>query len=594
MKTSRRLAWHYGWQWLVVGAVLLCTVFAAFLWVADRMIALDLNRSFARHGPNQVSESLSMDQHGNVRWDDELQEQVRASGGWMQLIDEEGNVLTSFETPSDVPTHYSAGEVAAYAQGKSPFPYDLYIYIKQLDNRAVTLLYGVNPKDERLLETWLAAHSGDTGDGADALETMLEKHQAWVQRLNADGTEIASWNKPEDAPNRYSLQDIVMQTMYEERYGQRVAYRYDTASRETWLLHMPFSPSVPGVKAAGFTIESYDQLFVIAIAGTVAFMLFVFIMMAWWQSSRLARPLQHVMKWTESISSGHYEEPVNARGITHSERKNGKLKRNYRIYGDIMQSLQQMALRLKSADEERIRHETYREEWLAGLSHDLKTPLASIIGYAHLLSAKEYAWEPEEASEFVNIMKQKAETMDDLIQDLNLTYQLQSGSLPLQRELIDIRHWLTETLQDIFVLPQLSEAEFETFFPEQEVLFKIDTRYFRRMVDNVCMNAFLHNPPGTKLKVELMTEDNKLTLSFTDNGKGMDANTLKRLFTRYYRGTTTDETAKGSGLGLAITKQLVEAHGGSVEASSTLGGGTLIAFHFLLEVVQHELIDSQM
>ncbi|MFW5434925.1 sensor histidine kinase [Paenibacillus apiarius] len=583
MKTSRRLAWHYGWQWLVVGAVLLCTVFAAFLWVADRMTALDLNRSFARHGPNQFTESLSLDLHGNIRWDEELERQVKASGGWMQIIDEEGNVIKSLETPSDVPAHYAAGEVAAYAQGKSPFPYHLYIYIMPFDNRAVTLLYGVNPESDRLLDTWLASRSGAIKDGSSASTALLAKHQAWVQRLDADGIELASWNKPEDAPNRYSLQDIVLQTMYEERYGQRVAYRYDTASRETWLLHMPYTPSVPGVKAAGFAIESYDQLFAIAIAGTVAFMLFVFIMMAWWQSSRLARPLQHVMKWTESISTGHYEEPVNARGIPRSERRNGKLKRNYRIYGDIMQSLQQMALRLKSADEERVRHETHREEWLAGLSHDLKTPLASIIGYAHLLSAKEYVWEPEETSEFVNIMKHKAETMDDLIQDLNLTYQLQSGSLPMQRELIDLRHWLSDTLRDLFVPPQLSAADCDTSFPDEEVLFSIDSRYFRRMVDNVCMNAFLHNPPGTKLKVELTKSDNKLTLSFIDNGKGMDANTLKRLFTRYYRGTTTDETAKGSGLGLAITKQLVQAHGGSVEARSTLGRGTVIAFHFLLD-----------
>ncbi|WP_240927714.1 sensor histidine kinase [Paenibacillus thiaminolyticus] len=305
-------------------------------------------------------------------------------------------------------------------------------------------------------------------------------------------------------------------------------------------------------------------------------MIFVFLFMAWWQSTRLARPQLHVMRWTERIADGNYEEPADHRGLPRSERRSGKLKRNYRIYEDVMQALRQLASRLRSAEEERRQHDRQREEWLAGLSHDLKTPLASIVGYARMLEAKQYDWSREEVAEFASVMTEKAEWMDQLLQDLNLTYRLQSGSLPLQRERLCLDAWLEETLADILDLPQHPKALIRYQRPDIPVWFSFDPRYFRRIIENICMNAFLHNPPGTALAISFLARDGGEALEFRDDGAGMDAETLRHLFTRYYRGLSTDRAAEGSGLGMAISRQLAEAHGCTLEASSEPGGGTVI------------------
>ncbi|MBG9796048.1 histidine kinase [Paenibacillus dendritiformis] len=577
MKSGRRLAWHYAGQWLLIGAMLLGCMLAAFLWVAERMSALDMSRNLPTSQLTRIVESVEVNRQGRVVWPDEVLQRLTESGGWLQVLDEDGKVVESFNAPPDMPTQYAPGEAVAYVQRELPSKYGIFIFIRSVGGRNITLLYGIYPLQSRLLDEWLA--SREEGDSAaESVRRLLAPHDAWVTRLDAAGRALESWNKPAGAVERLTLQEIALRSLQPEQYAYVLAYRYNPATGDTWVLQMPHQTDGAAVTAAGFRIGSYQEIFLLALGGVVATMIMVFLFMAWWQSARLARPQLHVMRWTERIADGIYEEPADHRGLPRSERRSGKLKRNYRIYEDVMQALRLLASRLRSAEEDRRRHERQREEWLAGLSHDLKTPLASILGYARMLEAKQYDWSREEVAEFAGIMTEKAEWMDRLLQDLNLTYRLQSGSLPLQRERLCIDAWLEETLDGILNLPDHPKALIDYRRPEIPVWFSFDPRYFRRIIENICMNAFLHNPPGTSLRVSFVVREGEDALEFRDDGAGMDAETLSHLFTRYYRGLSTDRAAEGSGLGMAISRQLAEAHGCTLEASSEPGGGTVILF----------------
>nr|WP_225445716.1 HAMP domain-containing sensor histidine kinase [Paenibacillus arenosi] len=280
------------------------------------------------------------------------------------------------------------------------------------------------------------------------------------------------------------------------------------------------------------------------------------------------------------MSNHQYEEPRNISGKYLSLNGKGRLKRNYRIYSDVWQALSTLSERLQQSESDREQHERLREQWLTGLTHDLKTPLASIIGYAHLLNANQYDWSEAERMEFSMLIQQKAERMDELIQNLNLTYQLKSNALPMDRVETEMNDWMSSIVHELLPVPADTEAKIIFNPSPQPIMLNIDVRYFVRAVENVCMNAWIHNESGTIVTVSIEQDEAGTTLLFMDDGRGMDEQALQNLFQRYYRGTSTDTTDRGSGLGMAITKQLIEAHDGEISVQSQIGKGTTIRFYF--------------
>ncbi|WP_283657888.1 sensor histidine kinase [Paenibacillus sp. RC343] len=111
-----------------------------------------------------------------------------------------------------------------------------------------------------------------------------------------------------------------------------------------------------------------------------------------------------------------------------------------------------------------------------------------------------------------------------------------------------------------------------------DIFVKLYTPWLERVINNLTANALLHNPPETTLTVSVISSEGGkgFTIEFADNGRGMDENTVSRLFERYYRGTNTSTTPNGTGLGMAVSKGLIEAMGGQITVDTALGKGTVI------------------
>lgn len=200
--------------------------------------------------------------------------------------------------------------------------------------------------------------------------------------------------------------------------------------------------------------------------------------------------------------------------------------------------------------------------------------LSPIKGYAELL-ADGTAGEPQTVREYGSLILKNAEHTEKLINDLKLTWQLDSGTFPFQPQQVRMERYLKELVIDIFNDPAFSDREIAFESDAVDVSAAIDPELFRRAVGNLVINGLVHNPPDTKVTVSVRKDQgNGVCISVRDDGKGISEEEQAKLFTRYYRGTNTKEKPEGSGLGLAIAKQIVSLHGGEFAVKSRVGEGT--------------------
>ena len=416
--------------------------------------------------------------------------------------------------------------------------------------------------------------------GSKALATVADLN-AWVQVLDPQGRVIYSYAAPSTLPTAYPAGKLVYLRNKPKAIGQGSLFTlYDSkkseltwvlGSKEVWLT--PLQGEIPPITQTR------------AIIGLLVVSFGVVLLIAWASSETLARPLLHAMAWLEAIAGGSYAEPLDRRGQPASREPNGQLRAPYRTYREVIASLDKLTAKLGRNKVERERIETAREEWLTGVTHDLRTPLSSVRGYADLL-ASDYVFTPEEQRQYAATISSQAEDMERLIDDLGLTFRLRSEALPLSREPVD----LVEVAREAAVAlanDVRSEGRTITFVGAragESLPVSVDARYVARALGNLLGNAVVHNAEGTTVMLSAHREAGWACVDIADDGRGMDEATLSRLFDRYYRGTASGGDAYGSGLGMAIARQLIEAHGGTVEVTSAVGEGTSVRVRLPLAV----------
>lgn len=406
----------------------------------------------------------------------------------------------------------------------------------------------------------------------------------WVQVLDENGTEITSTARPARVPTHYTPGRLVLfrQTPGADGLGQRaVATWVDTiAGRElTFVAGRPGSPAKGPTILIGSGANSPSPRTVILLS--LALLLggaVVTLGVAWLFGRGLARPLVHMMSWLSGLAGGEYREPVGRDGRPVSRASDGvTLRRPFSTYREVFASLETLTEQLRSTADERARIEAARDEWVAGVSHDLRTPLTSITGYAEVLGS-DYDFEPVDVRRQASVIATQAGHMDELLDDLNLSFRLRSDALALSRSRPD----LIELARDAAVaLANDPRAErIVVVFDEPPgsgpITVSADPVLLRRALANLLVNAAVHNPEGTTVRVSVAHEGQRAIVMVADDGVGMDATTRERLFDRYFRGTSTGVGGEGTGLGMAIARQVVVAHGGSIDVASEPGSGTAV------------------
>jgi two-component system phosphate regulon sensor histidine kinase PhoR len=222
--------------------------------------------------------------------------------------------------------------------------------------------------------------------------------------------------------------------------------------------------------------------------------------------------------------------------------------------------------------------EAVRRDFVTNVSHELKTPLTSIAGYAETLLAD--AAEGSVARRFLETILQNARRMQELVDDQLDLSRIESGHWrpvpqPVRAEPLIREAW------EPFETASRGTLAFQVTVEPGAESFAVDPEALRQVLGNLFENARRHTPAGGTVTTRLAPDGGGVRLTVRDTGSGISGEHLPRIFERFYRADPARSRAGGgSGLGLAIVKHLVEAHGGRVWATSALGEGTTIACWF--------------
>ncbi|USG66960.1 HAMP domain-containing histidine kinase [Brevibacillus ruminantium] len=246
--------------------------------------------------------------------------------------------------------------------------------------------------------------------------------------------------------------------------------------------------------------------------------------------------------------------------------------------GQLSQTFEDMRRKLKESVELQLQYEENRKELISNISHDLRTPITSILGYVEGIRDG-VADTPEKREKYLDTIARKAKGMDRLIDELFLFSRLDLGKLPFTFERIDLTAFLDDYLserkfdleeQGVTVLYEKAEASPAFVLADREKL--------RRVLANILDNSLKYmDKQERRILFRLRPEEKQVTIEISDNGPGIDPDVAPHIFDRFYRAEKSRNTETGgSGLGLAIAKQIVDEHRGSIAASSVPGEGLTI------------------
>lgn len=296
----------------------------------------------------------------------------------------------------------------------------------------------------------------------------------------------------------------------------------------------------------------------------------------------LTKSIFYMLNWLKRLAQGQYDEPSrsNWRG---RPIPGNQLTLPYTLFKEIIGQLSTLTLAMQRTEKERHELDEKRKSWIAGVRHDLKTPLAYIRGYSSMIAAADqYAWSTAEIIQFGSLMEQKTIQVEQLIEDMNAFYQLDGSEVPLSRESTEMAGFIRQIVTDVADHPLAAQHTF-AFNTDGEKCLDIDQRMIRRALHNLLWNAVVHNPAGCHIETGLRWDQYGLTVEIRDNGTGIDAAALERLNAAEDNMLSARARLTGSGLGMVLAKGFVTRHCGKMAVHSKPQQGTQITLFFFIE-----------
>lgn len=401
----------------------------------------------------------------------------------------------------------------------------------------------------------------EIGNGAATISTegleQLHQRNAWIQLLDMNGQVIGSQFAPEEAPSHYKPIDLIQVYKYKEFDADTTVY-VGVKDEVSYLVGIKGSNVARLVMhISGPSLLQFAGKFGLFI---VIADLIVAALVGWLFGRTLTTPLYALIERIRHLKNHEHQSVKTPGGV----------------YKTVFENLNEVSRELALHEQERKRLEVMREEWISNVSHDMKTPLASIRGYAELLDDETLT--SQEQAEYAQIIEKQSLHMQELLDDLNLTMRLRHQQLPLTLQDVNMVPFIREIVIDTLNTPQFELANIEFEATSENYHHLIDEHFMRRAIMNFLHNALLHNTPDVSVHVSI----DKDSITIADNGKGISAEDLEHIFERYYRGTNTDNTV-GTGLGTAIARDIIEAHGGTVTITSEEGKGTTVTIYLKKE-----------
>jgi two-component system, OmpR family, phosphate regulon sensor histidine kinase PhoR len=226
------------------------------------------------------------------------------------------------------------------------------------------------------------------------------------------------------------------------------------------------------------------------------------------------------------------------------------------------------------------RLENMRRDFVANVSHEIKTPLTAIKGFVETLHQGGVE-DPAEAARFLGIIAKHVDRLNTIIEDLLMLSRIENESEAgeIKRETVHLREVLQNAVQ--ICRPRADEKRIRVELSgELDTAAALDPVLLEQAVVNLLDNAIKYSDPDKKVQIQVVTSDNEVRIRVQDHGIGIEKKHLPRLFERFYRvDKARSRSLGGTGLGLAIVKHIAQAHGGHITVESRPGEGSLFSIH---------------
>ncbi len=383
----------------------------------------------------------------------------------------------------------------------------------------------------------------------------LNRNHIWAMFLDADGKCDWAVSLPEEVPAQYAIQDVAVFSK-----GYLEDYPVFVRSVDNGLLVLGY-PKDSFMKITGnyFPMQAV-RLFPLFVTGMLAVDVLLLFLVYWFSKRKISKNTEPIMASIKTLSAGKSS--------------------NLSIKGE----LSEIADSVNQASRILSRQNEARANWISGVSHDIRTPLSMIMGYAQRISNNDAA--SENVRQEADIIQAQSAKIKDLVQDLNLVSQLEYEMQPLHKEPIRLSKLLRSYAADLLnagIDPEYS-IEVDVSSDAETIVMECDARLISRAINNLVQNSIRHNPQGCTIRLRLDCADDTLSIAVADNGVGLSAEKMQELEEKpHYMESTDERLDLRHGLGLLLVRQIVEAHGGTMKMANAACGGVETTLTFTWE-----------
>ena len=251
--------------------------------------------------------------------------------------------------------------------------------------------------------------------------------------------------------------------------------------------------------------------------------------------------------------------------------------------GDELSQLEQTFSAMSEKIQEQFRalqeNDRLRRELISNVSHDLRTPLASMHGYVETLLIKNDDLSAEKRREYLEIARKHTQRLGALVSDLFELSKLDSASIHPTLEAFPLAELLHDTVSEFGLDAEKRHVELTIEAPEDPGIVYADIGLVQRVLENLIRNALKFTPEGGKINIRLDRKPDSVAVAIEDTGFGIAAEDLEHVFDRFYRAENSNqESTNTAGLGLAIVRKILDLHGSRITVSSEVDRGTCFEF----------------
>lgn len=370
---------------------------------------------------------------------------------------------------------------------------------------------------------------------------LLSDKKSWAMILDETGNVIWEYQMPVELPREYSVSDVAgFSRWYLEDYPVLVQ------KLSLGLLVVGYQPDdILGISMVKLYYVTDSGFLSVAAIGSVLLIvmnILMVILLFWRNTKKIEKEIVPIMHGIEDISKGKSIELP----------KEGEL-------ANINEKLNLASEHIRKKDKTRA-------EWVNGISHDVRTPLSLIMGYAGEI--KDDMEVSAKTKKQADIIVGQAEKIKRLITDLNLVSKLESSMQPLRKESLDLLELGRQVISDFLNngLDEKYEIDYDTSVVSKDFLYMEGDKYLlRRMLENLIQNSISHNPEGCHITLSIREAEDSYSIIVFDDGLGVEKEKLKFLNQGTFSSEDYMENGEAAhGYGLKLVRQIVEAHQGTI------------------------------